>query len=285
MSRPIIMDGKALSLSLAEKFKVEVSRLTNMGIRPSLSIVMVGEDPASKIFVRNKMNLCASIGVDAKVLAKPSIIGERELLEIIKALNDDENVHGILVQLPLPSHINPFKILATIEPSKDVDGLTPLNLGRLTHGDETLAPCGAKAVMRILEAYKVNLEGLNMCIVSNSILVGKPLTIMATNRFATVTMCHIKTKNLKEHTSTADVLVSATGVAHIIKFDMVKEGAVAVDVGIAKLCGKTVGDIDFENVKNRVSMITPVPGGVGPVTVAMVIDNLLNAVKLQRCLV
>ncbi|MBS7617766.1 bifunctional 5,10-methylene-tetrahydrofolate dehydrogenase/5,10-methylene-tetrahydrofolate cyclohydrolase, partial [Candidatus Bathyarchaeota archaeon] len=138
---------------------------------------------------------------------------------------------------------------------------------------------------RILEAYKVNLEGLNMCIVSNSILVGKPLTIMATNRFATVTMCHIKTKNLKEHTSTADVLVSATGVAHIIKFDMVKEGAVAVDVGIAKLCGKTVGDIDFENVKNRVSMITPVPGGVGPVTVAMVIDNLLNAVKLQRCLV
>lgn len=279
------MDGKVLSQHLTENLKVEISRLANMGIRPSLSIIMVGEDLASKIFVKNKMNLCASIGVDAKVLAKPSTISEGELLEIIKVLNDDENVYGILVQLPLPPHINLFKILATIEPSKDVDGLTPLNLGRLAHGDETIAPCGAKAVMKILEAYKVNLEGLNMCIVSNSILVGKPLTIMATNRFATVTMCHVKTKNLKEHTSTADVLVSATGVAHIIKSDMVKEGVVVVDVGIAKLCGKTVGDVDFENVKNRASMITPVPGGVGPMTVAMVIENLLNAVKLQRRLV
>lgn len=284
MSRPVIMDGKTLSLSLAEKFKVEVSCLIEMGLRPNLSIVMVGEDPASKIFVRNKINLCTSIGVDVKVLAKPNTVSERELLDIIKALNDDENVHGILVQLPLPLHVNLSKILTAIDPSKDVDGLTPSNLGRLAHGDETLAPCGAKAVMRILEAYKVNLEGLNMCIVSNSILVGKPLTIMATNRFATVTMCHVKTKNLKEHTSTADVLVSATGVAHIIKSDMVKDGAIVADVGIAKLGERTVGDVDFENVKSRASMITPVPGGVGPMTVAMVIENLLNALKLQRCL-
>ncbi len=279
------MDGKALSQSLTERFKVEVSRLVDMGIKPSLSIVMVGEDQASKIFVRNKMNLCASIGVDVRVLTKPSTISEGELLEIIKALNDDENTHGILVQLPLPPHINSSRVLANIEPFKDVDGLTPLNLGKITHGDETLAPCGAKAVIKLLETYGVNLEGLDMCIVSNSILVGKPLAMMATNRFATVTMCHVKTRNLKEHTSNADVLVSATGVAHVIKQDMVKEGAVVVDVGIAKLGGKTVGDVDFENVKNRASMITPVPGGVGPMTVAMVVDNLLNAVKLQRCLV
>jgi methylenetetrahydrofolate dehydrogenase (NADP+)/methenyltetrahydrofolate cyclohydrolase len=279
------MDGKALSQSLTERFKLEVSRLVDMGIKPSLSIVMVGEDQASKIFVRNKMNLCASIGVEVRVLTKPSTISEGELLEIIKALNDDENTHGILVQLPLPPHINSSRVLANIEPFKDVDGLTPLNLGKITHGDETLAPCGAKAVIKLLETYGVNLEGLDMCIVSNSILVGKPLAMMATNRFATVTMCHVKTRSLKEHTSNADVLVSATGVAHVIKPDMVKEGAVVVDVGIAKLGGKTVGDVDFENVKNRASMITPVPGGVGPMTVAMVVDNLLNAVKLQRCLV
>ncbi len=279
------MDGKALSQSLTEKFRVEVSRLVDIGIRPSLAIIMVGEDHASKIFVKNKVNLCASVGVNARVLAKPSTLTEGELLEIIKALNDDENTHGILVQLPLPPHINSYRVLASIEPLKDVDGLTPLNLGKIAHGDETLAPCGAKAVIKLLETYGVNLEGLNMCIVSNSILVGKPLAMMATNRFATVTMCHVKTRNLREYTSNADVLVSATGVAHIIKPDMVKEGAVVVDVGIAKLGGKIVGDVDFENVKNRASMITPVPGGVGPMTVAMVVDNLLNAVKLQKCLV
>jgi len=279
------MDGKALSQSLTEKFRVEVSRLVDMGIRPSLAIIIVGEDHASKIFVKNKVNLCASVGVDARVLAKPSTLTEGELLEVIKALNDDESTHGILVQLPLPLHINSYRVLASIEPLKDVDGLTPLNLGKIAHGDETLAPCGAKAVIKLLETYGVNLEGLNMCIVSNSILVGKPLAMMATNRFATVTMCHVKTRNLKEYTLNADVLVSATGVAHIIKPDMVKEGAVVVDVGIAKLGGKIVGDVDFENVKNRASMITPVPGGVGPMTVAMVVDNLLNAVKLQKCLV
>jgi len=279
------MDGKALSQSLTEKFRVEVSRLVDIGIRPSLAIIMVGEDHASKIFVKNKVNLCASVGVNARVLAKPSTLTEGELLEIIKALNDDENTHGILVQLPLPPHINSYRVLASIEPLKDVDGLTSLNLGKIAHGDETLAPCGAKAVIKLLETYGVNLEGLNMCIVSNSILVGKPLAMMATNRFATVTMCHVKTRNLREYTSNADVLVSATGVAHIIKPDMVKEGAVVVDVGIAKLGGKIVGDVDFENVKNRASMITPVPGGVGPMTVAMVVDNLLNAVKLQKCLV
>jgi len=279
------MDGKTLSQSLTEKFRVEVSRLVDIGIRPSLAIIMVGEDHASKIFVKNKVNLCASVGVNARVLAKPSTLTEGELLEIIKALNDDENTHGILVQLPLPPHINSYRVLASIEPLKDVDGLTPLNLGKIAHGDETLAPCGAKAVIKLLETYGVNLEGLNMCIVSNSILVGKPLAMMATNRFATVTMSHVKTRNLREYTSNADVLVSATGVAHIIKPDMVKEGAVVVDVGIAKLGGKIVGDVDFENVKNRASMITPVPGGVGPMTVAMVVDNLLNAVKLQKCLV
>lgn len=283
MNRPIIMDGKALSSAFIEKFKIEVSRLADAGIVPSLSIVMVGEDPASKIFVRNKLSLCESIGVNAKVLAKPSDIREEELLEIIKNLNEDVKVHGILVQLPLPPHINTSKILAAIEPLKDIDGLTPLNLGRLMYGDETLAPCGAKAVMEILAAYGVDLEGLNVCIVSNSILVGKPLMMMATNRFATVTVCHAKTKNLKEHTSAADVLIPATGAPHIVKSDMVKEGAIVVDVGIAKLGGKTVGDVDFENVKNKVAMITPVPGGVGPITVAMVIRNLLNAVKLQRC--
>ncbi|MEM3791957.1 MAG: bifunctional 5,10-methylenetetrahydrofolate dehydrogenase/5,10-methenyltetrahydrofolate cyclohydrolase [Candidatus Bathyarchaeia archaeon] len=285
MNRPIIMDGKSLSLTFIEKFKVEISHLADADIIPSLSIIMVGEDPASKIFVRNKLRLCENIGVNAKVLAKPSNISEEELLKVIKDLNEDEKVHGILVQLPLPPHINISRILAAIEPSKDIDGLTPLNLGRLMHGDETLAPCGAKAVMEILTAYRVDLEGLNVCIVSNSILVGKPLAIMATNRFATVTVCHVKTKNLKQYTSTADVLISATGAPHIIKPDMVKEGAIVVDVGIAKLGGKTVGDVDFENVKNRASMITPVPGGVGPMTVVMVIANLLNAVKLQKCLV
>lgn len=282
MNRPVIIDGRSLSSIFIEKLKVEVSRLINMGIRPSLSIIMVGEDPASKIFVRNKLSLCENIGVEAKVLIKPSSTTEEELLEIIENLNEDEKTHGILVQLPLPSHIRLYRVLATIEPFKDVDGLTPLNLGKLMHGDETLAPCGAKAVMEILKAYNVSLEGLDVCIVSNSILVGKPLAIMATNRFATVTVCNVKTRNLKDYTSKADVLISATGVPHMIKSDMVKDGAVVVDVGIAKLGGRIVGDVDFENVKNKASMITPVPGGVGPMTVVMVVYNLLNAVELQR---
>lgn len=284
MSCPTIMDGKALSKSLAEKFKAEVLRLRENGVKPHLTVVMVGENPASKVFVRNKVRFCNRVGVEVNVLTKPKSIEENELLETVDRLNSDPTVHGILIQLPLPAHIDASKVLTAVDPVKDVDGLTPFNLGRLMHGDEMLAPCGAKAVMKLLETYGVKLEGLEVCVVSNSLLVGKPLSIMMTNRFATVTICHVKTSDLKQHTSRVDVLVSATGVPHLVKPNMVKENAIVVDVGISRLKGRLVGDVDFEGVKPRVSMITPVPGGVGPVTVAMVIENLLNAVRLQmRC--
>ena len=282
MTNPMIMDGRTLAKSFAEKFKTEVSRLAESGVKPCLSVVMVGENPASKVFVRNKVRFCNRVGVKVSVLTKPASISESELLELIDLLNEDENVHGILVQLPLPGHIDPFKVMARIDPIKDVDGLTPVNLGRLAYGDEALAPCGAKAVMRLLERYGVDLEGQDVCIISNSVLVGKPLSVMMTNRFATVSLCHIKTRVLKDYTSRADVLISATGVPHLVKADMVKRGAVVVDVGISRLKGRIVGDVDFENVKELVSMITPVPGGVGPMTVAMVVENLLNALRLQR---
>lgn len=277
-----IMDGRSIANYMCRMHKDIAEEFSRKGIKPRLSIIMVGEEPASKLFVRNKVRYCEKVGVDVKVIHKPDSIDLESLLEVVESLNDDPNVNGILVQLPLPKHLDPYRILSALDPNKDVDGLTPVNLGRLMHGDETLAPCGAKAVVKILEYYGVELEGVEVCVVSNSILVGKPLSMLLTNRFATVSLCHAKTRDLSSHTSNADILVSATGVPLLIKASMIRDGAIVVDVGVSKIEGKIVGDVDFENVISRVSMITPVPGGVGPVTVAMVVENLFQAMKLQE---
>ncbi|MBS7642238.1 bifunctional 5,10-methylenetetrahydrofolate dehydrogenase/5,10-methenyltetrahydrofolate cyclohydrolase [Candidatus Bathyarchaeota archaeon] len=280
-SKVKIMDGRIIADYMCRIHRENVLELAHRGLKPRLSIVMVGDDPASKLFVKNKVSYCEKVGIDVIVIRKPDSIDLKTLLEIIGSLNDDTSINGILVQLPLPKHIDPYRVFSILDPSKDVDGLTPVNLGKLMHGDETLVPCGARAVVKILEYYSVELEGAEVCVVSNSILVGKPLSMVLTNRFATVSICHAKTRNLPSHTSNADILVSATGVPLLIKASMVRDGAVVVDVGISRVEGRIVGDVDFKNVGCKASMITPVPGGVGPVTVAMVVDNLFQAMKLQ----
>ncbi|MEM2740051.1 MAG: bifunctional 5,10-methylenetetrahydrofolate dehydrogenase/5,10-methenyltetrahydrofolate cyclohydrolase [Candidatus Bathyarchaeia archaeon] len=276
-----IMDGRCIADHICRMHREVALGFSRRGAKPRLSIVMVGEEPASKLFVRNKVRYCEKVGVDATIIHKPDSIDTENLLETVKSLNDNPDVNGILVQLPLPKHIDPYRILSALDPSKDIDGLTPVNLGRLMHGDETLVPCGVKAIVKILEHYCVELEGAEVCIVSNSILVGKPLSIVLTNRFATVSICHVKTKDLPSYTSNADILISATGVPLLIKASMVRDGAIVVDVGISRVDGRIVGDVDFEDVAYKASMITPVPGGVGPVTVAMAVDNLFQAMKLQ----
>jgi len=279
--RAKIMDGRCIADYMRMMHKEIAAELSRRGVKPRLSIVMVGGDPASELFVRNKVRYCKEVGVDTTVIRKPDSISLESLLEIVKSLNDNPDVHGILVQLPLPGHIDPYRILSTLDPGKDVDGLTPVNLGRLMHLDESLAPCGARAVVKILEYYGVELEGAEVCIVSNSVLVVKPLSILLTNRFATVSICHAKTKDLSSYTSSSDIVISATGVPLLIKASMIRDGAVVVDVGVSRFEGRIVGDVDFEDVASKASMITPVPGGVGPVTVAMVVDNLFQAMKLQ----
>jgi methylenetetrahydrofolate dehydrogenase (NADP+)/methenyltetrahydrofolate cyclohydrolase len=280
-SRAKIMDGRCIADHMCRIHREIAAELSRRGVKPRLSIIMVGGDPASELFVRNKVRYCGKVGVDTTVIRKPDSISLESLLEIVKSLNDDPDVHGILVQLPLPEHIDPYRILSALDPSKDVDGLTPVNLGRLMHLDESLAPCGARAVVKILEYYGVELEGAEVCIVSNSVLVGKPLSILLTNRFATVSICHAKTRDLSSYTSGSDIVVSATGVPLLIKASMIRDGAIVVDVGVSRFEGRIVGDVDFEDVASKASMITPVPGGVGPVTVAMVVDNLFQAMKLQ----
>lgn len=281
MSRAKIMDGRIIAEKLLETHINTASEMASKNVTPTLRIVMVGEEPASKIFVRNKLRYCRKVGVEASVEAKPESIGTDELIQLVESLNEDPVVNGILVQLPLPAHIDVSKVLSAVDPCKDVDGLTPSNLGRIMHGEEALAPCGAKAVVKLLEYYGVDVEGADVCIVSNSILVGKPLSILLTNRFATVSVCHAKTRSLEDYTSRSDILISGTGVPRLVKSHMVRRGAVVVDVGISRVEGRIVGDVDFEEVSSKASMITPVPGGVGPVTVAMVVENLFQAMKIQ----
>jgi methylenetetrahydrofolate dehydrogenase (NADP+)/methenyltetrahydrofolate cyclohydrolase len=237
--------------------------------------VLVGENPSSRIYIENKQKACEKLGIASNLYEFPESMKEEKLEALIKQLNDDKRVHGIIVQLPLPKHIDEKKILNMISPKKDVDGLNAVNIGNLLLGDETIAPCTPKGIIRMLEKMKIQVEKRNVVIVNNSIVVGKPLAMMLTNRFATVTLCHVKTKFLKEHTKKAEILITATGVPNLIKKDMVREGAVVIDAGICYREGKVYGDVDFENVKSIASFITPVPGGVGPMTVAMVLENTL----------
>lgn len=271
----MIIDGKKIAEEILEGLKSRVRRLNEKGIKPKLGIIMVGERPDSKIYVRNKRKAGTEVGIETELYDFPENTEETELIDTIKKLNDDKDIHGILVQLPLPDHIDEEKVLSTISPDKDVDGLTPFNVGNLSIGNEFLAPCTPKGIIRMLEKMKIPIEGKNAVIVNNSNVVGKPLALMLTNRFATVTICHVKTKNLEEHTKDADILITATGVPDLIRKDMVKKGAVVIDAGINYTEGKIRGDVDFDEVKDKVSYITPVPGGVGPMTVAMVLENTL----------
>ena len=260
---------------IIEKLKPRVQKLKKKNINPTVAIILVGSRPDSKLYVTNKQKACESIGINSSLYEFSENLKEEKLISLIKKLNEDQNVHGIIVELPLPKFIDEKKVLKTISPEKDVDGLNPVNLGNLLVGDETIIPCTPKGIIRMLEKMKIKVEKKDVVIINNSNVVGKPLAMMLTNRFATVTVCHVKTSYLSRYTKKAEILITATGVPNLIKKDMVKEGVVIVDAGISCKGDKICGDVDFENVKELSSYITPVPGGVGPMTVAMVLENTL----------
>lgn len=276
----VILEGKNLADKIITNLKDRMKILNEKNnITPKLVTVLVGNDPASKIYINSKTKKCASIGILTDNVFLKEIIDEAELLNKINELNNDKTVHGILIQLPLPKKFNTLKILSAVSPLKDVDGFHPQNLGNLLYNKALFVPCTPLGIMEILKEYKISIEGKNAVVVGRSNIVGKPISILLLNENATVTVCHSKTKNLKEHLLTADILVSAIGKPNFITADMVKQGACVIDVGINRVDGKVTGDVDFENVKNKASYITPVPGGVGILTIAMLLSNTVLAAE------
>lgn len=275
-----ILDGKSLSQKIEHNIKNQVQELQTKGIKPSLAVILVGDDPASHSYVTMKAKACQRCGIESITKRLVSSISEESLLLEIENLNNDNLVHGILVQLPLPKHINTNKILEKISPKKDVDGFHPFNAGKIFYGLDSLTPATPKGIITLLKEYKIDLVGKNVVIIGASNIVGKPLAALFLNENATITLCHIYTKNLKEHTLNADILCVGVGKVNLITQDMVKEGAIVVDIGINKLeSGKIVGDVDFANVSQKTSYITPVPGGVGPMTIASLLENTIKAAQ------
>lgn len=274
----VLMDGKALR----DKILIELKeRIQEKNINAILAIILVGENEASKIYIKNKVKACEEIGITPKVYNLSKNTSEDELCELISELNMDSDVTGIILQSPVPGHIDFDKCSSLIKNNKDVDGFTMSNTYDLYLNNESLIPCTVKAVIKILEEYEIDLEGANVVVVGRGNIVGKPLLLALLNRNATVTIAHSKTKNLKEITKKADILISAVGKPNLIKEDMVKENATVIDVGISRVNCKVVGDVDFGNVSKKCSYITPVPGGVGPVTVAMIMENVLIAKEMS----
>ncbi len=277
----ILLNGKKLALEIQSEIKKEVDLFKQASITPGLAVIMIGDDAASQVYVRKKAEACKEVGIYSVVHEMPENIKEETILNTIKLMNENSNINGILVQLPLPSHINQTKILEAIDPKKDVDGFHPFNIGRLVLNLDSFVPCTPLGIMKIFEEYKINLEGKNVCIVGASNIVGKPMLALLLNANATVDICHIYTKNLKNHTKRADIVIIGVGKAGLITEDMVKDDAIVIDIGINRLeNGKISGDVDFENVSKKCSYITPVPGGVGPMTIAMLLSNTLKATKL-----
>ncbi|MGM8213465.1 bifunctional methylenetetrahydrofolate dehydrogenase/methenyltetrahydrofolate cyclohydrolase FolD [Virgibacillus sp. W0430] len=275
-----IINGKDLAGKLREKMKEEVKELVKHDITPHLTVVLVGEDPASKSYVSGKKKASAEVGISSEVIHLPKETTETELLQLIKKLNEDNNVDGILVQLPLPKHINEQQIIETIDPSKDVDGFHPINIGRMMIGEKSFLPCTPYGIVTMLRSIDIELEGKHAVIIGRSNIVGKPVGQLLLNENVTVTYCHSKTNNLVEYTKKADILIVAVGKPHIINSDYVKEGAVIIDVGVNRIeDGSLTGDVDFEDAKKKASYITPVPKGVGPMTITMLLENTIKAAK------
>jgi len=275
-----ILDGKKLSQKIKAEVKKEVEELKKEGIVPGLAVILVGNDPASQTYVNMKHKACNEVGIKSIVYRLDENIGEEELLKKIDEINENSSIHGLLVQLPLPKHIDTTKILERVSPKKDVDGFHPYNMGRLVEGLDTFAPCTPLGVMELFKEYNIDLYGKDVCVVGASNIVGKPMWALLVNEMATVDICHIATKDLAAHTKRADIVIVGVGKPNLITADMVKEGVIVVDIGINKLeNGKLVGDVDFENVSKKASFITPVPGGVGPMTIAMLLKNTIKAAK------
>ena len=278
-----ILDGKAVSLKVKESVKVRADELKKFGIEPTLAVVLVGEDKASQTYVRAKEKACNEYGIKSVAHRLSENTTQNELLALINVLNLDDSIHGILVQLPLPKHIDTNVVLAAIDPRKDVDGFHAVNVGKLVSGLDGFVPCTPLGVMEILKEYGIYVAGLNAVVIGRSNIVGKPIANLLLNASATVTVTHSKTKNLKEICKNADLIVAAIGRPFFLKADMVKDGAVVVDVGINRLDdGRLVGDVDFDEVAPKCSYITPVPGGVGPMTIAMLLNNTILAAQAKK---
>jgi len=273
-----ILDGKTLAAAMRADLKQRVAALVQRGVRPGLAVILAGDDPASRVYVRNKTLAAEQAGVASSLIELPGAVTEAQLMARISALNADSAVHSILVQLPLPKHIDGARVLEAIDPAKDVDGFHEANLGALVAGRPGVVPCTPAGVMRLIEHARVPLAGRRAVVIGRSNIVGKPLALLLLQKDATVTICHSKSGNLADLTKHADILVGAVGRAKLVTADMVKPGACVIDVGINRLPdGKLAGDVDFESVKKVAGWITPVPGGVGPMTVAMLLENCVNA--------
>lgn len=278
-----IIDGKALAKKIRENLKIECDELKQKGIIPTLAVIMVGDNPASKVYVRNKSKACDEVGIEYKEYLLGEDTTQEELLSLIENLNNNKEINGILLQSPVPSHLNINEAFKTITYSKDVDGFTPSSVGKLCIGEDTFICCTPYGVIKMFEEYKINLTGKDVVILGRSNIVGKPLIQCCLQKNATVTVCHSKTEDLKEHTKRADIIIAAIGQSKFVTADMVKEGVVIIDVGINRgEDGKLTGDVDFENVEKKASYITPVPGGVGPMTIAMLMNNVIKAAKEQH---
>ena len=279
----VIIDGKELAKKIRTNLKIECEELNKKGIKSKLAVIMVGDDPASKVYVRNKSRACEDVGIEYEEYLLEANITQKELIDLIEKLNQDNTVNGILLQSPIPSNLDINEAFRTITPEKDVDGFNPVNVGKLVLNQDTFVSCTPFGIIKMFGEYNIDLTGKNVVILGRSNIVGKPLIHCCLNKNATVTTCHSKTQNIKEIASKADVLISAIGKVHFVTADMVKENAVVIDVGINRLDdGKITGDIDFENVKGKASYITPVPGGVGPMTIAMLMNNVIKATKRQN---
>lgn len=274
-----IINGKELAKKVRGQVKEKVEILNKNGIKPKLAVIMVGEDQASKVYVRNKSKACNEVGIEYEEFILNENIKMDELLSLIENLNNRKDIHGILLQSPIPKHLDIYKAFETIDYRKDVDGFHPINIGKLALNKQTFISCTPHGVMKMLEEYEIELKGANVVILGRSNIVGKPLAQCLLNKDATVTICHSKTKNIEEITRNADILISAIGKPKFVTANMVKEGAVVIDVGINRLETGIVGDVDFEEVSKKASHITPVPGGVGPMTIAMLLNNVVKAAK------
>jgi len=274
-----IIDGKKVAAEIREKVKQEVSKLEK---KPGLAVILVGKDPASKVYVNIKEKKCKEVGIESYKYELSEYASEEEVLKLIEKLNKDKKITGILVQMPLPKQISKNKVMDAVRPEKDVDGFNPTNIGKMMLDEKGLVPCTPRGVMRLFKYYDINLEGKEAVVIGNSVIVGNPIAQLMLKAGATVTVCHIKTKDLKVHTTKADIIVSAVGKRNLVTDDMVKQGAVIIDVGIVRDKGKLYGDVDFENVKDKCSYITPVPGGVGPMTVACLLENTMIAYNMQE---
>ena len=278
-----LISGKEISLSVKEIVAEEVKDLKKNGIEPCLAVILVGDDPASKVYVNNKKKACEFCGIRSLEYLLPADASQEELNSLVEKLNSDESVNGILCQLPLPAHLDEKEVLNLIKPEKDVDAFHPENVGHIMIGDFNFLPCTPAGIMEMLKYENIGLDGKNCVIIGRSNIVGKPMAMLMLKENATVTVCHSHTKNLKELVARADVVVAAVGKAKFVTADMIKDGAVIIDVGINR-CedGKLYGDVDFEACKEKASYITPVPGGVGPMTIATLMQNTVTAAKIQK---